>query len=368
MTNPAFWPIFTAAVASRVTAAWLADLASGLEGEVATELPPAWATPNTISLELETMSFRDFSRGLIGPPVIVCAPFAVHCATIADFAHGHSIVESLRHAGISRLFVTDWRSATASMRFLRIDSYLSDLNTAVDGFDGPVDLVGLCQGGWLAALYAARFSNKVRRLVLVGAPIDLEAASSQLSHITSGMPVSVLQALVDAGDGLVPGRRLLDQWAHAPGAELNEILQCPEDLVQPDLAEKFAIWWQQTVSLPGTYYLQTVQWLFKENRLARGAFVALGQKVSLTSIRVPVFLLAGSNDELIAPEQMFAIRDLIGTPSSDVVSVLEPARHLSLFMGRRVLEGVWTEIGRWLLRRADESRPDLTYGRVAEAS
>ena len=199
MMNSAFWPVFTAAVASRVTAAWLADLANGLEGEVAAELPPAWTTANTVSLELETMSFRDFSLGSTGPPVIVCAPFAVHRATIADFARGHSIVETLRHAGISRLFVTDWRSATPSMRFLRIDSYLSDLNTAIDSFDGPVDLLGLCQGGWLAALYAARFPNKVRRLVLVGAPIDLEAASSQLSQMMSGTPNSVLEALVEAG-------------------------------------------------------------------------------------------------------------------------------------------------------------------------
>jgi poly(3-hydroxyalkanoate) synthetase len=254
------------------------------------------------------------------------------------------------------------------MRFLRIDSYLSDLNTAIDSFDGPVDLVGLCQGGWLAALYAARFPNKVRQLVLVGAPIDLEAASSPLSQMTSGTPISVLRAAVEAGGGLVPGRRLLNQWAPAPGAELSEVLQCPEGSIQPDLAERFAIWSQQTVSLPGTYYLQAVQWLFKENRLARGEFVALGQKISLTSIRVPVFLLAGSNDELITPDQLFAIRSLIGTPASQVVSVLEPAGHLSLFMGRGVLDRAWTGIGRWLTRRVDAPRLDLGQTEAAAAS
>jgi poly(3-hydroxyalkanoate) synthetase len=253
------------------------------------------------------------------------------------------------------------------MRFLRIDSYLSDLNIAIDGFDGPVDLVGLCQGGWLAALYAARFPNKVRRLVLVGAPLDLEAASSQLSQITSGMPLSVLRALVEAGEGLVPGRRLLSQWAPDPGEELRDVLQCPEGPVEPGLGERFAIWCKQTVSLPGAYYLQVVQWLFKENRLARGEFVALGQKVSLTSIRVPVFLLAGSNDELIAPEQLLAVRKLIGTPAGDLVTVLEPAGHLSLFMGRRVLERAWTDIARWL-RRPDERRLDLSQTEAAGAS
>jgi poly(3-hydroxyalkanoate) synthetase len=314
------------------------------------------------------MSFRDFSLGSTGPPVIVCAPFAVHRATIADFARGHSIVETLQHAGISRLFVTDWRSATPSMRFLRIDSYLSDLNTAIDSLDGPVDLLGLCQGGWLAALYAARFPNKVRRLVLVGAPIDLEAASSQLSQMTSGTPNSLLEALVEAGGGLVPGRRLLNQWAPASDEALSDVLQCSEGPIQPELAEKFETWCKQTVSLPGTYYLQAAQWLFKENRLARGEFVALGRKVNLNSIRGPVFLLAGFGDELIAPDQLFAVKNLIGTAAGDVVSRLEPASHMSLFMGERVLKRAWTEIGQWLAHGADAPQFDLSQTEAAGAS
>jgi pimeloyl-ACP methyl ester carboxylesterase len=41
----------------------------------------------------------------------------------------------------------------------------------VDDIGPPVDLIGLCQGGWLSLVYAARFPGKVRRLVLAGAPI-----------------------------------------------------------------------------------------------------------------------------------------------------------------------------------------------------
>ncbi len=34
--------------------------------------------------------------------------------------------------------------------YLSIDNYLADLNVAIDGIGAPVDLVGLCQGGWLS--------------------------------------------------------------------------------------------------------------------------------------------------------------------------------------------------------------------------
>ena len=62
-----------------------------------------------------------------------------------------------------------------------IDLQFAALNVVVDELGPPVDLIGLCQGGWLSLRYAARFPNKVRRLVLVGAPIDMAAAPSGFS-------------------------------------------------------------------------------------------------------------------------------------------------------------------------------------------
>ena len=52
--------------------------------------------------------------------------------------------------------MTDWRSASADMRFLGIDEYLADLNVLVDRVGGLVDLIGLCQGGWLSLVYAGQ--------------------------------------------------------------------------------------------------------------------------------------------------------------------------------------------------------------------
>src|SRR5580700_2702976 len=72
-----------------------------------------------------------------------------------------------RHlAGRRSRSVTDWRPATPQMRFWSIDDYLATLNVLVDELGGAVDLVGLCQGGWMALIYAARFPGRVRKLVL----------------------------------------------------------------------------------------------------------------------------------------------------------------------------------------------------------
>ena len=144
---------------------------------------PPWATKNRVMLELETMRLRDFSPGggnSAGPRVLIDAPYAGHSATIADFATGQSLVETLQAGGLPRVLVTDWKSATPAMKDYDIDKYLADIDTAAGHLGETVDLIGLCQGGWMSAMYAARFPAKVRSLVLAGAPIDTDAGNGAI--------------------------------------------------------------------------------------------------------------------------------------------------------------------------------------------
>ena len=153
-----------------------------------------------------------FAQGLRrSSRLLVCAPYALHGALIADFAPGHSLVEALQKDGVNRIYVPDWRSAMPDMRYLSIDNYLADLNVAIDEIGAPVDLVGLCQGGWLSLVYAARFPGKVRRLVLAGAPVDI-STPSELSKMVAALPQQAFEQMVRQGDGLVSGEHMLKLW------------------------------------------------------------------------------------------------------------------------------------------------------------
>ena len=103
------WPALMAASMGEAFAASLARRPA--EHESPPERRPFWTTRHCVHFELGTMALRDFSCGEGGTPTLICAPFALHTATIADFAPGRSVVEALRGGGIERLFVTDWRSA-----------------------------------------------------------------------------------------------------------------------------------------------------------------------------------------------------------------------------------------------------------------
>jgi poly(3-hydroxyalkanoate) synthetase len=348
------WPALAAAAASEATAAIASEfthLVIGNEGAQASA--PDWATPNKVVLELPTMRLRDFSTDRHDVPTLICTPFSLHGATIADFAPGHSLVRTLRQAGLRHLFVTEWRSATPQMRFFSIDNYLADLNVAIDELGGEVELVGICQGGWLALIYAARFPGKVRRLVIAGAPIDIRAGQSRLSQLATTTPLPVFQELIRLGDGRVLGHQVLGMWGpkSLPFEEIRRTLDLPDDATEKShavLIERFRAWHAWTVDLPGTYYLQVVEQLFQQNQFAAGSFVALGRRINLATLRIPVFLLAARDDELVAPAQVFATEHLIGTHSSQIETATAPCGHLGLFMGARTLRQFWPRIASWL--------------------
>ena len=117
------------------------------------------------------------------------------------------------------------------MRGYGIDAYLGDLNVAIDDLGGRASLVGLCQGGWLAAAYAARFPGKVARLVLAGAPIDPGAAKSRITQALAAVPRATVESLVALTGGRISGALSLALWSQRMEDEYSAeaALQCAGD-------------------------------------------------------------------------------------------------------------------------------------------
>jgi pimeloyl-ACP methyl ester carboxylesterase len=229
---------------------------------------PTWVTPNTVRIELPAMRLREFANGE-GTPTLVVAPFALHGATLADLAPGHSLVERLLGAGVGPLFLVECKSAT-EMRFFTIDTYLADLALAVEETGGRANLVGLCQGGWLSLMFAARFPQKIAQLALAGSPIDLDAARSPMVTGTRMTAPEIFRGLVDSAEGRMLGRSMQTFWGvpELTATATSEVLQ--EEAPSPDLIERFLAWHNWTVDLPGAYYLDVVERLFRNNESLPG--------------------------------------------------------------------------------------------------
>ncbi len=327
--------------------------------------PPAsrWATKNEVVAEFDTMRLRNFSSpGAQGIPVLVDPPYAGHSSTIADYAHGQSLIETLLASGLSRVFSADWKAATPEMRNFDIDKYLAEINVVVDDLGGQVHLVGLCQGGWMSAMYASRSPHKVKSLVLAGSPIDTDAGNGPIKRMAHTLPLALYQQMVDMGDGRMLGKSMLAGWKDMhPGVSFLgkyvDLYAHIEDRNYVERTEHFERWYENPIDLPGVYYLEAVNLLFKQNKFAKGEFVGLGQKLSLKHITAPTFLLAGESDEITTKEQVFAAEHLLGTPASQIVKKLVPGGHIGLFMGHRTLAEEWPKIGAWIQAQDASAAP-----------
>lgn len=320
--------------------------------------PPEWATPNMVRLDLDTMRLREFTQKSDNAqvPVLIDAPYAGHSATIADYAPGQSLVETLMNNGLERVLVTDWKSATAEMKDFDIDKYLAELNAAIDDLGGQVHLIGLCQGGWLSAMLAARFPHKVKSLILAGSPIDTQAGHGPIKRMANSIPYSSYEGMVRTGHGVMPGRLMLAGWKNMHPKEQYfdkyvKLYKNIEDQSYIQHTEAFERWYENALDLPGRYYLQAIRDLFKDNLFAKGDFIGLGRKLDLMAITCPLYLLAGEADDITTREQVFAAETLVGTPAEQIVKQLVPGGHIGLFMGSRTLKDAWPGIAAWLLKQ-----------------
>jgi poly(3-hydroxybutyrate) depolymerase len=355
---PWFWPM-TAAIelGEQGMRLFQRNLEFLVEAQVINAPPmPEWATPNRIDLELDTLRLRDFSRhgsATISTPVLIDPPYAGHSSSLADYAKGQSLVETLRAAGHDRVFVMDWKGATPEMKDYDIDTYLAEINVVVDDLRTPVHLVGLCQGGWMSAMYASRFPGKIRSLVLAGAPIDTDAGNGPIKRMAHELPMSVYRNLVAAGGGRMRGEVMLAGWKNMhPGEQyLTKYIDLYDHIADKAYitrTEHFERWFENAIDLPGRYYLQAIEELFKANRFAKGEFIGLGRKLSLKDIEVPLYLLSGETDDITTREQVFAAAHLVGTPRSAIFMRMAPGGHIGLFMGSKTLAEAWPAIGHWM--------------------
>jgi polyhydroxyalkanoate depolymerase len=354
---PAFWPMAMAAGLAEKGAELYARNLKFVEEEIRihAELRPQLATPNQVRLDLRTMLLRDYGKP-DGIPTLVNAPYAGHTAVIADYQKGQSLIETLLANGIGHVALTDWKSATEDMKDLEIDNYLAEMVVAIDDLGGRVNLVGLCQGGWVAAMIAARFPDKVNSLVLAGAPIDTDAGDGPIKRMVHASPISFYEELVALGGGLMRGKFMLQGWKnmHPEQHYIQDHVDLYEHIDDPTYIAKeeaFESWYENPIDLPGRWYLQVIKQLFKENRLAKGEFVGLGRKLDLRNITCPAYLLAGAADDITAPEQVLGAANYLGTSKDRIVQKTVPGGHIGLFMGAKTLDDHWPEIAQWIAAR-----------------
>jgi poly(3-hydroxybutyrate) depolymerase len=311
---------------------------------------PGWSTPHEIVHEWPVARLRDFSgrsRARV-TPTLVLPPQAGHDSCIVDFAPGQSQMQAIRAAGLSRAWSLDWIGATPATKDAGIDDHVGVIDDAVERLGGRVNLIGDCQGGWLATIYAALRPARVNTLTIAGAPIDFHSGEPRIHAWVETLGMTFYDALVASGGGVLKGEHMLTGFiALKPQDELEKyvkLMSGVRDAAAVERHRRFEDWYKHTQDIPGRFYLWIVERLFRDNALIRGQLEVGGERVELDRIECPVNLIAGAKDHITPPDQVFAIASAVGSPAASVRKRLTPGGHLGLFMGHEALREHWPPV------------------------
>lgn len=322
--------------------------------------PPTWAHPNDVVRTWPVARLRHFHPFGMGiettprdmVPTLILPPQAGHDSCIVDYAPGQSQVLTAIRAGCAPVYSMDWIGATQETKNCSVEDYVAAIHEAVQYIGGHANIVGDCQGGWLATIYSALHPETVHTLAIAGAPIDFHAGEPLIHDWLRVMAplgsIDVYRALVHLNDGLLPGDVMLNGFKlMQPDAELVRqlnLLAHVRDHRHVVRYRRFEDWFQWTQPIAGAFYLWIVEHLFLRNELLHDTLLVGGRHVDLHEIHCPLYLLAGAKDHITPPAQVFALADFAATPAEDIRKLTTSGGHLGIFMGHESLRTCWKPV------------------------
>lgn len=296
-------------------------------------------------------------------PLVVCFAL-VNRPYILDLQADRSVVRQFLRQGHD-VYLIDWGVPTAADRTLRIRDYVCGFMKNVADYvcstthSDQLNLLGYCMGGTFSTMYAARYPEEVRNLILMAAPIDFDHQDGLLNLWTDPKYFDV-DSLVDA-------------YGNCPGAFLQNTFQMMKPIrnyVQKyrDLYERlyddeflenfFAMerWTNDNIPVAGETFREFVKFLYQQNQLVHEKFRLNNSPIKLTDIQCPILLLTADYDHLVPPASTLALQKLAG--SQDIRSLSIDAGHIGLAVSKKAHRdgGLWSKAAMWLADRSSNRR------------
>jgi poly(3-hydroxybutyrate) depolymerase len=307
----------------------------------------SWRTKNRIVRRGPKNVLREFTSDKKGAPLLLVPPEAGHNSQIVDFGPRQSLVRSAMDHAKGNVYVLEKLPAGPQHADYSIDDGIRSLDQCIQHIGKPVHLIGLCQGGWQSAVYAALFPERVKTLTLAGAPIDFHAGDGLISQWAKTLPLSFYKSMVALGWGVMPGSfitagfKMMNAVDRFVGDDVN-LYKNIDDPKYVERYRRFNQWYEFNQPLGGRMYLEVVEHLFKKNKLVNGRLEIMDRKVDLANIDQPLNLIAGIKDDITPPPQLFAIEDHVS--SRRVEKTTANAGHIGVFMQEQVINEIWSKL------------------------
>lgn len=338
--------------ARRAYGAWLDRLGYG---PVRTPSGILWTGPNARLLTYDTTA---------SGPALLIVPAPIKRAYIWDLAREASVVRQGLAAGL-RVHLLEWIDPEGPACSYGLHDHIGKaIMPALDavaaaGVKGPAFLAGHSLGGTLAAVAAALHPERVAGLVLVEAPLCFGEHSGALAPLVAATPSSTVAAL---GRTPVPGSLLsLAAATAAPDVFLAERafdwLASAGSTTAAAIHLRVERWMRDELAMPGPLFVDIVEGLYREDRLATGRLSLGGRTVDPAAFSTISMLAVVEPESRVVPPRS-AIGLFERRPAKEL-RVLEYAgdkgvalQHVGPLVGQSAHQRLWPEILAWIAAQA----------------
>jgi poly(3-hydroxybutyrate) depolymerase len=257
-----------------------------------------------------------------GRKVVVIPPHAGRHGNIAQRAI--DAIVNLGHDVIGMELLP----ATCATGKLDILGLVNGIKLCVD-FSGPepVDLVGICQGGWVSTIYTILHQHRVNKLALFCAPINTKTGQENvIEEYCKTASMAEHKFRVSLYGGVQPGmfqwtsfaianpwpvffQRYFDQFFNIIADDQKEIKKWYRNQG----------WHDTSLALHGAWFLQAMEHHFIGNELYEGTW-DLGNGIipKLEEITKPLYLYGGEDDPVTSTRQLSDILKKVSSKEKHV--------------------------------------------------
>lgn len=312
-----------------------------------------WSCEDTV-VRKPIMDVGDAQRCGSTTPLLLI-PSLINKYYILDLNEKKSFARWMRHKGVD-VYILDWGNLHAQGDQMDMDKLIETrLCEAIirvsEIHQKPVDLLGYCMGGLLTLGAYQSVASHVRRMVLLASPFDFFAPHAALPRNVRLYAPLIMPEVKSRG--YLPAEWMQTLFASIdPNGSAKKFMdfakmdQCSKDV---ELFIAVEDWLNDGVDLPGNIAHHCIQEWFVENKTAKGQWNIKGAHVDLSMVEAEVLVVASKKDQIVNASCAFAVDGHL--VNAKVTSINLDCGHISLIVGRRAIDDVWTPIYEWLIKK-----------------
>jgi len=254
----------------------------------------------------ETIHYNPPRKKMRERPMLIVPPW-INKFYILDLQPENSMIRWLLSKRINT-FVVSWRSADDETKDYTWDDYVEQgIFAAVDAVtketkSKSINTVGYCIGGTLLSSALAHMGKtgdkRIKSATYLASQSDFELAG-ELKIFTGEEGLQQVDSVIEEHNGIMPGEMM--------GETFNWLR--PADLVWRYVVNNYMMgkqprpfdllyWNADQTNIPGPTHRTYLTQFYNRNALSEGKFEVLGDPVSMSDIRIPVFIQASRSDHI----------------------------------------------------------------------